>query len=149
MTNMSRSIIVLNYMTVMLNFPMMFIITRETAEQYLAAKHVQDAFPPSEEPFVPTGMVRETPPSSTSASGTIHVIDNGTGTVNDTTNVSTTDVYTHAVQGIAWSGEIPPLKWMTFYSKVLSRFTLEKGLKTHTSCGDCSLHGGLSKQQSG
>ena len=123
-----------------------YIITRETAEQYLAAKHVQDAFPPSEEPFVPTGMVRETPPSSTSASGTIHVIDNGTGTVNDTTNVSTTDVYTHAVQGIAWSGEIPPLKWMTFYSKVLSRFTLEKGLKL-TLHVEIAPDGGLSKQR--
>jgi hypothetical protein len=30
---------------------------------------------------------------------------------------------------LSWSGEIPPQKWMNFYTKVLSRFATGKGLK--------------------
>ena len=123
-----------------------YIITRETAEQYLAAKHVQDAFPPSEEPFVPTGMVRETPPSSTSASGTIHVIDNGTGTVNDTTNVSTDDTLYPCGTRYRMEWRNPSIEVDDFYSKVLSRFTLEKGLKL-TLHVEIAPDGGLSKQR--
>jgi hypothetical protein len=31
--------------------------------------------------------------------------------------------------GLSWQGEIPPQKWMNFYTKVLSKFTACKGLK--------------------
>lgn len=31
--------------------------------------------------------------------------------------------------GIRWQGEVPPQKWMNFYTKVLSRFVAAKGLK--------------------
>jgi hypothetical protein len=31
--------------------------------------------------------------------------------------------------GIRWQGEVPPQKWMNFYTKVLSRFVGAKGLK--------------------
>jgi len=31
--------------------------------------------------------------------------------------------------GLTWTGEIPPQKWMNFYTKVLSKFAAAKGLK--------------------
>ena len=31
--------------------------------------------------------------------------------------------------GLSWQGEIPPQKWMNFYTKVLSKFAAGKGLK--------------------
>ena len=33
------------------------------------------------------------------------------------------------IAGIKWSGEVPPQKWMNFYTKVLSRFATGGGLK--------------------
>ena len=33
------------------------------------------------------------------------------------------------IAGIRWSGEVPPQKWMNFYTKVLSRFAATPGLK--------------------
>ena len=36
-------------------------------------------------------------------------------------------------QTIRWSGEIPPQKWMNFYTKVLSRFVSTPGLKVRVS----------------
>jgi len=36
-------------------------------------------------------------------------------------------------QTIRWSGEIPPQKWMNFYTKVLSRFVSTPGLKLRVS----------------
>jgi hypothetical protein len=32
-------------------------------------------------------------------------------------------------KGLRWEGEIPPQKWMNFYTKVLSKFAASKGLK--------------------
>jgi hypothetical protein len=34
---------------------------------------------------------------------------------------------------IRWSGEIPPQKWMNFYTKVLTRFVSSKELKVRVS----------------
>jgi hypothetical protein len=34
---------------------------------------------------------------------------------------------------LRWSGEVPTQKWMNFYTKVLSRFAMGKGLKLHVS----------------
>jgi hypothetical protein len=36
-------------------------------------------------------------------------------------------------QVIRWSGDVPPQKWMNFYTKVLSRFASTKGLKLRVS----------------
>jgi hypothetical protein len=33
------------------------------------------------------------------------------------------------VAGFSWTGEIPPQKWMNFYTKVLTRFVTSGGLK--------------------
>jgi hypothetical protein len=33
------------------------------------------------------------------------------------------------VRKLTWEGAVPPQKWMTFYTKVLSRFPIGEGLK--------------------
>jgi len=49
------------------------------------------------------------------------------------------------IAGIKWSGEVPPQKWMNFYTKVLSRFAATPGLKLTISV-EVSPSDGLSKQ---
>jgi hypothetical protein len=44
-----------------------------------------------------------------------------------------------------WEGEVPPQKWMNFYTKVLSRFATQKGLRL-TVRVDVSPEGGVSTQ---
>jgi len=48
--------------------------------------------------------------------------------------------------GLAWTGEVPPQKWMNFYTKVLSRFVKGGTLKIDVSF-EASPEGGLSEQQ--
>jgi hypothetical protein len=53
------------------------------------------------------------------------------------------------VEGISkllWNGEVPPQKWMNFYTKVLSKFAGGKGLKITINV-EVSPEGGLSKQK--
>jgi hypothetical protein len=49
------------------------------------------------------------------------------------------------VAGVRWSGEVPPQKWMNFYTKVLSRFAGSAGLKLNIQI-EVSPPGGVSKQ---
>ncbi|WP_425482800.1 hypothetical protein [Caldichromatium japonicum] len=49
------------------------------------------------------------------------------------------------IAGIRWSGEVPPQKWMNFYTKVLSRFAATPGLKL-TIAVEVSPSDGLSEQ---
>jgi len=49
------------------------------------------------------------------------------------------------IAGIRWSGEVPPQKWMNFYTKVLSRFAATPGLKLILAV-EVSPSDGLSKQ---
>ncbi len=46
--------------------------------------------------------------------------------------------------GIEWTGEIPPQKWMNFYTKVLSKFASQKGLKLRLIV-EVTPDGGVSK----
>jgi hypothetical protein len=48
--------------------------------------------------------------------------------------------------GLTWTGEIPPQKWMNFYTKVLSKFAAAKGLKLKLTV-EVAPEGGLSKQK--
>lgn len=50
------------------------------------------------------------------------------------------------VAGAKWSGQVPPAKWMTFYTKVLSKYAKDKGL-TLSASFDLRPDGGLTKQQ--
>lgn len=48
------------------------------------------------------------------------------------------------VAGIQWSGDVPPQKWMNFYTKVLSRFAGGGGLKLNVQI-EVTPAGGVSK----
>ena len=47
---------------------------------------------------------------------------------------------------MAWTGEVPPQKWMNFYTKALSKFAASRGLKLKLTV-EVSPDGGLSKQK--
>jgi hypothetical protein len=48
--------------------------------------------------------------------------------------------------GLRWSGEVPPQKWMHFYSKILAKFVNTGGLTIRVNV-DVSPDGGVSPQQ--
>ncbi len=50
------------------------------------------------------------------------------------------------INKLSWNGEVPPQKWMNFYTKVLSRFAGSKGLKITINV-EVSPEGGVSKQK--
>ena len=54
------------------------------------------------------------------------------------------DQFTFA--SLAWTGEFPPQKWMSSYTKVLSKFATTKGLKLKLSV-EVAPEGGISKQK--
>jgi len=65
------------------------------------------------QPGVP-GPTPVGPPTAGGASGSTPVSEPPPGT---------------EITGFAWTGEVPPQKWMNFYTKVLSRFATAGGLK--------------------
>jgi hypothetical protein len=48
--------------------------------------------------------------------------------------------------GLTWTGEIPPQKWMNFYTKVLAKFASGQGLKLKLNV-EVKPDGGISKQR--
>jgi hypothetical protein len=48
--------------------------------------------------------------------------------------------------GLTWTGEIPSMKWMNFYTKVLSKFASARGLKL-TVKFEVEPEGGVSQQK--
>ena len=106
-----------------------FLIKKEKAEEYKIAKAAGIVSPPSQE----SGGTKPTQIG---------------GERKDQPNVPPRGpvVEQLSFEGIAWSGEIPPLKWMNFYTKVLSKFTAGKGLKL-TLKVEVSPDGGISKQK--
>jgi hypothetical protein len=47
---------------------------------------------------------------------------------------------------LSWSGEVPPQKWMHFYTKVLAKFANTKGLKINVSV-EVNPEEGISEQK--
>jgi hypothetical protein len=76
----------------------MYIIQRATAEAYLAGKSAPSAVIVSAIPQTPTdetsGSPKPTPPTTAPI----------------------------GVNRVTWQGDVPPQKWMNFYTKVLSKF---------------------------
>jgi len=50
------------------------------------------------------------------------------------------------VKGVRWSGEVPPQKWMNFYTKVLAKYATASGLKL-TVTFEASPEGGVLPQR--
>ena len=105
----------------------MFIITRETAEAYLNRHASQHRCPPQRQ-ILPVDTAYRRPSSGNSDS-----------TTNGYQRPST-------ASGLTWTGDVPPQKWMNFYTKVLSKFASSRGLKL-TLKVEVAPEGGLSKQK--
>ncbi|MBI2925504.1 MAG: ATP-binding protein [Verrucomicrobia bacterium] len=100
----------------------MFIVTKDTAEAFLKSR-VQPPQPPPAPALEPPKEEAE----------------DGRG---PTPPPPTADSYA----GLSWTGEVPPQKWMNFYTKVLSKFAAGLGLKL-TVRFDATPEGGVSKQK--
>jgi Protein of unknown function (DUF499) len=103
----------------------MFIVTKDTAEAYLKTRATPPPPVPVVPPIDPTGKVVPpvTPPP-----------------------VAPPPVVPTSAAGLSWIGEIPPQKWMNFYTKVLSKFASARGLKLTVKV-EVSPEGGVSKQK--
>ena len=47
---------------------------------------------------------------------------------------------------VSWQGDVPPQKWMNFYTKVLSKFATQSGLKIGLNV-EIAPDGGVSNQK--
>ena len=105
----------------------MFLITKETAEAYLKSK-TTPAFtvPKPDEP----AKKPETPPPGADGK--------------KPTDAKKPEQLTFA--NMAWTGEVPPQKWMKFYTAVLSKFAAANGLKLKLTV-EIAPEGGISKQK--
>jgi hypothetical protein len=101
----------------------MFIIQKETAEAYVAAQ--KGPTPPPVEP-----PVKGKPP----------------GVQPPTTPPPVTPPPTTVYTCVRWSGDVPPQKWMNFYTKVLSKFVTQNGLKIRLDV-EIAPPGGVSAQK--
>jgi hypothetical protein len=104
----------------------MFIVTKETAETYLKTRA---SSPASATAPVPSAPIPAAP-------GTAVPVD----LIPPTSPASST------ASGLTWTGEIPPQKWMNFYTKVLSKFATARGLKLTVKV-EVLPEGGVSKQK--
>ena len=91
----------------------MFLVTKETASAYLTKQ--------------------STPPAPITASATppelaLLSIPTSAATVQSSLPIEASTPPATA-SGLSWTGEIPPQKWMNFYTKVLSKFASARGLR--------------------
>lgn len=104
----------------------MFIITKETADAYLKKREMTE---PKSEPDQPTAEGKPSTPDE------------------PTPDIPRPVIPTSGTFGsLKWSGDVPPQKWMNFYTKVLSRFVTGSGLKL-TVRVEVTPEGGVSKQK--
>lgn len=110
----------------------MFVITRETAEAYRSGQSTQAAAPtppastPGAEPSKPASPTDLFPQPPGAGGGSV----TARGTV----------------ARLSWAGEVPPQKWMNFYTRVLSKFATGTGLRLTVKV-DVAPDGGLSQQK--
>lgn len=92
----------------------MFIVQRETAEAYLAGKKAAAALPFA---TAPTPTVPAAGPDSVPAS------------VSTPLSSPATPASPNSLASVTWNGDVPPQKWMNFYTKVLAKFVMQPGLR--------------------
>lgn len=113
----------------------MFIVTKETAEAYR-----KDA--------AQAGGVTQTPSSTATQVGdplSAPRTEEGTTTPMPA-GVQSGQQISRQKSGLTWSGEVPPQKWMNFYTKFLTKLGVSRGL-TLTVKVECTPEGGLSPQK--
>lgn len=104
----------------------MFIITRETAEKYLASITASLPVDVPAETAVGDGAVEFTEEGTGPSLG---IIRDGPAVLIPTQEPIQDAVQSGTVSKLAWSGEIPPGKWMNFYTRVLFKFIADGGVK--------------------
>jgi Protein of unknown function (DUF499) len=102
----------------------MFIITKETADAYLITRANPPAPGTEQRPLVP--------PTRT---------DDPAVDIEQTQSTKPSEYF-----GLTWTGQIPPLKWMNFYTKVLLKFASTRGLKLTVKV-EVGPDGGVSQQK--
>ena len=107
----------------------MFVITKEAAEAYLKSKTTPGTHAPEPKPGEPAKKP-ETPPQEPEGK--------------KPTDPKKPEQLTFA--NMSWTGEVPPQKWMKFYTAVLSKFAAAKGLKLKLTV-EVAPEGGISKQK--
>lgn len=113
----------------------MFIITKETAEQFLLAK--QQPSPAEPIPVDKTSDDDKSTSIKEVGMGESYDVDDDVATENQQPQV---------ISNISWEGEVPSQKWMTFYNKVLTKFAVGSGLKLSVKV-EVSQPDGISTQK--
>lgn len=115
-----------------------YIITKETAEAYVKSKAKPPVVPEPGKPVAPTKpgqtTTPETPAGKTGQTGGTGLVEPPVTTPGD------------MVAKLTWTSNVPPQKWMNFYTKVLSKFASGKGL-TLTVTVQAAPEGGISSQK--
>ena len=104
----------------------MYIIQKATAEAYAAGKSAS----PSPVPQPPQPPTEGTPGMPPPQPGSVPVPTSQPAGINRVT----------------WQGDVPPQKWMNFYTKVLSKFATQTGLKIGLNV-EIAPDGGISNQK--
>lgn len=99
-----------------------YVVARETAEAYRAAQVLAAAPTKSAGPLSPATSA---PAVDAPANSYLAATTPATAVVAEAKPDSTSGMVTR----LRWSGEVPSQKWTNFYTKVLSRFAVGKGLK--------------------
>lgn len=97
-----------------------YLITRERAEQYLAAPATGA-----------TAVIGERSSALAVSSADLSQTDEVSGVHSESSRptLETHPMPGHDIAGFQWTGEIPPQKWTYFYTKVLSKFATGGGIK--------------------
>jgi hypothetical protein len=121
-----------------------YIVTKDTAEAYKAAQAAKAAaaHPP---PGSTVDLVSPVPPSAGAVSTPVPAGGEPTPAATPATDTPPTPV-TGKLTHLKWTGEVPSQKWTNFYTKVLSRFAIGKGLKLTVSA-EVTDAAGISKQK--
>jgi hypothetical protein len=104
-----------------------FIIQKETAEAYVAGKTAPPTEPEIQSPADPTGAYPLSITPSLSFGPQVQVATPST------------------LPRVTWKGDVPPQKWMNFYTKVLAKFATHPGLKIGLNI-EIAPQGGISPQ---
>ena len=102
----------------------MYIIQRATAEAYLAGKSA------------PAATVVTPPPTEETSESPTPKLGSAPVPVPPATGFTS----------VSWKGDVPPQKWMNFYTKVLSKFATQSGLKIGLNV-EIAPDGGVSNQK--
>lgn len=113
-----------------------FLIRKETAEAWKAAQVQTQSTSQQPDPTV------SPPGDGTSSSSPSSSPVPPTSPSSPQPELSQPELFPH----IAWSGDVPAQKWMNFYTKVVSKFAANQGVKLRVTF-EASPEGGVSKQK--